>query len=200
MQSLESPAALTMLTACAVFALMLPVSTTDAQSAFDLRDLAGHWVLVSPATSVRAAFNADDEAPPLTAEGRAMLERNRPGYGPRRALFRNDPIGRCYPLGLLRNLNAEIIEPHNLWEIVMTGPRILQFFEYRHDWRETWMDGGRCRRSRKPGRMTITDPVVYARPWQSDRKLFRLDRERAGEFAEQIYCIAEEEQGRRFRS
>jgi hypothetical protein len=35
---------------------------------------------------------------------------------------------------------------------------------------------------------------VYARPWQSDRKLFRLDRERAGEFAEQINCIAEEEQ------
>lgn len=30
---------------------------------------------------------------------------------------------------------------HATWEIVQTPGRILQFFEYRHDWREIWMDG-----------------------------------------------------------
>jgi hypothetical protein len=249
MASPERCVALAILAGGVVISLIVPVGAANAQPAFDPRDLSGHWVLESPSPSARAAFNPDDEAPPLTDEGRAMMERNRPGYGPRRSLNRNDPIGRCYPLGLVRNLNAEIIEPHNYWEIVMTGTRILQFFEYRHDWREIWLDGrplpaleetwpqfngfsvgrweddtlvvesvgfdgrswidkfghphsAQMRLEERYRRldadmlelvMTITDPVVYSRPWQSDRKLFRLDRDRAGDFAEQIYCIAEEE-------
>jgi hypothetical protein len=241
--------ALAVVAGSTVISSAMLIHTANAQPGFNPRDLSGHWVLVSPSPSARAAFNPDDEAPPLTDEGRAMMERNLPGYGPRRSLNRNDPIGRCYPLGLIRNLNAEIIEPHNFWEIVMTGPRILQFFEYRHDWREIWMDGrslpaleetwpqfngfsvgrweddtlivesvgfddrswvdkfghphsAQMRLEERYRRLdadtlelvlTITDPVVYSRPWQSDRKLFRLDRDRAGEFTEQIYCIAEEE-------
>jgi hypothetical protein len=47
----------------------------------------------------------------------------------------------CEPMGLVRNLNAEIIPPHNTFEIVQIAGRVLQFFEYRHDWREIWMDG-----------------------------------------------------------
>jgi hypothetical protein len=221
---------------------------SEGAAAFDPRDLSGHWVRISPAESARAAFNPDED-PPLTPEGRAMTDRNRPGYGPRRSMERNDPLGRCYPTGLVRNLNAEIIEPHNTWEIVMTPGRVLQFFEYRHDWREIWMDGrelpelsdtwpkfngysvGRwegdtlivqslgfddrawvdkfghahseqMRLEERYRRldahtlelvMTITDPVVYSRPWQSDRKLFRLDPDKTRDWAEQIYCIAEEE-------
>ena len=45
------------------------------------------------------------------------------------------------PLGLVRHLTTEIVEPHNTFEIVQAPGRILQFFEYRHDWREIWMDG-----------------------------------------------------------
>ena len=54
---------------------------------------------------------------------------------------RNDPMGRCEPLGLVRNLNVEIIPPHSTFELVAAPGRLLQFFEYRHDWREIWMDG-----------------------------------------------------------
>ena len=50
-------------------------------------------------------------------------------------------MGRCEPLGLVRNLVAEIVAPHATFEIVQTPTRILQIFEYRHDWREIWLDG-----------------------------------------------------------
>ena len=41
--------------------------------------------------------------------------------------------------------------------------------------------------------MTVTDPLIYTEPWQSDRKLFALNRDKANEWDEQIYCIPEEE-------
>jgi hypothetical protein len=114
---------------------------------FDPRDLAGHWDRTSPGEafgntpgSVRGG-GADLREAAFTADGRAMFDANAPGYGPRRQMQRNDPIGRCEPMGLPRNLNAEIIPPHATFEIVQTPGRILQFFEYRHDWREIWMDG-----------------------------------------------------------
>jgi hypothetical protein len=249
MRTLRQPRALlVVLAVCAAMALAA-FEAVAQDSPFDPRDLSGHWERISPVASAIAAFNPDDEAPPLTAQGREMMTLNRPGYGPRRSLNRNDPIGRCYPFGLVRNLNAEIIEPHNSWEVVMTPGRVLQFFEYRHDWREIWMDGrplpaleetwpkfngfsvGRwegdtlivesvgfderawvdkfghphsaeMRLEERYRRldadtlelvMTITDPVVYSRPWQSDRKLFRLIPDKSLDWAEQIYCIAEEE-------
>jgi hypothetical protein len=41
--------------------------------------------------------------------------------------------------------------------------------------------------------MTITDPVVYARPWSSDTKRMKLNREKATRWDEQIYCVPSEE-------
>jgi hypothetical protein len=126
---------------------------------------------------------------------------------------------------------------------------MLQFFEYRHDWREVWMDGrtlpppndvdprwngysvGRWQedtfvvesvgfdarswldkfgyphseemrveeRYRRIDAdtlelvVTITDPVMYAKPFTSDRKLYRLNRARAKRWDEQIYCVPSEE-------
>jgi hypothetical protein len=109
---------------------------------------AGHWDRVSPIESfgntpggTRGVDSPGSREAPFTAAGRARFEANRPGYGPRRAMDRNDPLGRCEPLGLVRNLNVEIVAPHSTFEIVQTPDRILQFFEYRHDWREIWMDG-----------------------------------------------------------
>jgi hypothetical protein len=186
---------------------------------------------------------------PFTPAGRARYDANKPGYGPRRSTDRNDPLGRCEPLGLVRHLSAEIIEPHATFEIVQTSGRILQFFEYRHDWREIWMDGrtlpamnglqpkwngysvGRFdgdtliveslgfddrswvdkfgyphseemrleERYRRVNPdtlelvMTITDPVTYSRPWTSDTKRFRLNRDKARGWDEQIYCVPSEE-------
>jgi hypothetical protein len=43
-------------------------------------------------------------------------------------------------------------------------------------------------------RMTITDPEYYAKPFESDVKLFRRDRENEKAWDEQIYCVPSEEQ------
>jgi hypothetical protein len=239
----------------AVLACGSAVADGTAPQAFDPRDLSGHWDRTSPIVSFgnvptgAARENPGVQEAPFTPEGRAMYEVNRPGYGPRRSTQRNDPLGRCEPLGLVRHLTAEIIEPHNTFEIVQTPGRILQFFEYRHDWREIWMDGralpaltdvdpkwngfsvGRfegdvlvvqsvgfderswvdkfgyphseqMRLEERYRRVdaatlelviTLTDPVVYTRPWISDTKRFRLNRDKARGWDEQIYCVPSEE-------
>ena len=119
-----------------------------AQPTFDARDLSGHWDRGSPLESfantpggTRAFELPGAREAPFTAAGRAAFDANKPGYGPRRAMQRNDPMGRCEPLGLVRNLVAEIVAPHATFELVQTPTRILQIFEYRHDWREIWLDG-----------------------------------------------------------
>ena len=222
---------------------------------FDPRSLTGHWDRMTPIVSfgdVPGGGPQDGPATreaPFTAAGKALFDANMPGYGPRRQLRRNDPLGRCEPIGLPRNLNAEIIPPHSTFEIVQTPGRLLQFFEYRHDWREVLMDGrgppslediypkwngysvgrwegetlvvessgfdGRSwldklgyphseemrleERYRRIDadtlelRMTIVDLIVYSEPFHSDRKLFRLNREKVNGWDEQIYCIPAEE-------
>ena len=243
--------------AAALFVLMLyaAVIGTAAQQRHDPRDLTGHWDRVSSIVSfANVPTGAAKDIPgaveaPFTPEGRKRYEANKPGYGPRRSTQRNDPLGRCEPPGLVRLLNAEIIEPHNTWQIVQASNRILQFFEYRHDWREIWMDGrtlpsaadahpkwngysvGRwdgdtliveslgfderswvdkfgyphseqMRLEERYRRidadtleltMTITDPIIYAKPWVSDAKRFRINREKAKSWDEQIYCVPAEE-------
>jgi hypothetical protein len=127
---------------------LLVAVTAAAQPAFDARDLSGHWDRSSPLESfantpggTRAFELPGAREAPLTPAGRAAFDANKPGYGPRRAMQRNDPMGRCEPLGLVRNLVAEIVAPHATFELVQTPTRILQIFEYRHDWREIWLDG-----------------------------------------------------------
>ena len=127
---------------------MLAASTATAQPSFDARDLSGHWDRSSSLESfantpggTRANELPGSREAPFTPVGRAAFDANEPGYGPRRAMQRNDPMGRCEPLGLVRNLVAEIVAPHATFEIVQTPTRILQIFEYRHDWREIWLDG-----------------------------------------------------------
>ena len=187
--------------------------------------------------------------PHFTVAGKALFDAAMPGYGPRRQMQRNDPIGRCEPMGLPRQLTTEIVAPHATFEFVQAPGRLLQFFEYRHDWREIWMDGrelpaleetypkwngysvGRwegdtlivesigfddrtwldkfgypnSEQMRLEERyrlidantlelsMTVTDPVVYAEPFRSDRKLFTVNRQKAQRWDEQIYCIPADE-------
>jgi hypothetical protein len=128
----------------AVLALTAAFSMTVAAQP----DISGHWDRSSllesfantPGGTRNDAQSGAREAP-FTPAGRTAFDANKPGYGPRRALARNDPMGRCEPLGLVRNLVTEIVAPHATFEIVQTPTRILQFFEYRHDWREIWLDG-----------------------------------------------------------
>jgi hypothetical protein len=213
----------------AVLACGSAVADGTAQQAFDPRDFSGHWDRTSPIVSFghvptgAARENPGVQEAPFTPEGRTMYE--------------------------ARHLTAEIIEPHNTFEIVQTPGRILQFFEYRHDWREIWMDGrplpaatdvdpkwngfsvGRfegdvllvqsvgfderswvdkfgyphseqMRLEERYRRVdaatlelviTLTDPVVYTRPWISDTKRFTLNRDKARGWDEQIYCVPSEE-------
>ena len=130
--------------------LLLCSSATLAQQRsadFDPRDFSGHWDRVTAIESfgdvpggARGVVAGGQEAP-FTAEGKTRFDANLPGYGPRRQMQRNDPLGRCEPMGLPRLLNAEIRPPHSTFEVVQTPARLLQFFEYRHDWREVWLDG-----------------------------------------------------------
>ena len=235
---------------------------------FDPRDFSGDWDRITSISvfsnvpgataygnSVIAVGDPDltadpsTQEAPFTAEGKVRYDANMPGYGPRSEFRRNDPLGRCEPMGLVRNLNVEIIPPHLTFEIVQTPGRIFQFFEYRHDWREIWMDGRALpdlddvflkwnghsvghmegdtlvvesvgfddrswvdkfgyphseelyleERYRRVDAdtlelvMTITDPAMYSEPWVSDRKLFQLNREKANQWDEQIYCVPAEE-------
>ena len=231
-------------------------SAQDGSDDFDPRDLSGHWDRISPIESfgdvpggTRDGSNAGDGEPRFTDAGRARFDANKPGYGPRRQMERNDPMGRCEPLGLPRHLNTEIVAPHATFEIVQLPGRFLQVFEYRHDWREAWLDGRELPSDEElypkwngfsVGRwegdtliiesagfddrswldklgyphsdgmrltenyrlvdaetleltMTVTDPLVYAEPFTSDRKLFRKNAEKTGAWDEQIYCVPAEE-------
>jgi hypothetical protein len=122
-----------------------PIAEGAQQQSFDPRDFSGYWHrksrLVTFSNVPTGPTDTRNPEAPFTAEGKKRFDANKPGYGPRVTMQRNDPIGRCEPMGLIRNLNAEITEPHPTFRIVQTPGRIIQFFEYRHDWREIWMEG-----------------------------------------------------------
>ena len=83
-----------------------------------------------------------DPPPPMTAEGQAKFNANKPSYNrpssPRAIppALGNDPAGRCDPLGLVRSLFA--FRPV---EFVVLPNRVIQFFEWNHVWRTIWTDG-----------------------------------------------------------
>ncbi len=101
----------------------------------DPKDLSGIW------TKTWRTLALSAEVPPMTPEGQAKFNANKPSYGPRAIppALGNDPTGKCDPLGLVRNLLLEVaIYP---MEMVQTPRRVLQFFEWAHSWREIWTDG-----------------------------------------------------------
>jgi hypothetical protein len=232
--------------------------TLCAQNApgIDPHDLSGHWNRTSRFQTFSNVNQGTGPAQgtqeaPFTEEGRARYEANKPGYGPRAVppALGNDPMGTCDPLGIPRLLNTEIIAPHQTMEIVQLPGRIIQFFEWHHDWREVFTDGRKLpegddlyptwngasvgrwegdvfivesagfdertwldkfgyahsenmrleERYRRTGRdtleltMTITDPEIYTKPWVSDTKTFRIDRDKSSKWDEQIYCVPTEE-------
>jgi hypothetical protein len=250
-----SPRRALILAACLLACVPTGPALAQVAADHDPRALAGHWdriTAIESFSNVPGATRrggAEEREAAFTAAGQALFDANLPGYGPRAQMRRNDPLGRCEPLGLPRHLNAEIIPPHATFELVETPGRLLQFFEYRHDWREIWMDGrplptlentfpkwngysvGRWEgdtlvvesigfddrtwldklgyphsesmrleeRYRRVDAdtleltMTVVDPVVYNAPLVSDRKRFRLNREKSNGWDEQIYCIPAEE-------
>jgi hypothetical protein len=100
------------------------------------RDLTGVWMRVRGATNMtREADNL------LTPLGRKLFEANKPSFGPRAVppVRGNDPLGKCDPLGLTRNLFTEIAARG--LEFVHLPDRVIEFFEYAHQYRTIWTDG-----------------------------------------------------------
>jgi len=236
-------------------ALPLAAQTKNSAAPFDPHDLSGRWDRTSrfeayanvPGSGGRGAVV---EEAPLTAAGRAALEKNIPGVGPRAwdprtSRRNNDPMDTCDPMGVPRILNVEIVAPHNTMDIVQLRDRTLEFFNWHHDWREVWTDGRQLPKTDdlepkwngySVGRwdgdtfivdsigfdertwldrygyphtedmrlqeryrrvaadtleftMTLTDPKYYSKPWMSDQKVFKLNRENGKEWDDQAYCV-----------
>src|SRR5678816_3833475 len=87
--------------AAALFSVAASAQTTKA---FDPRDLSGKWVRTSSNqgfSNVPETGRGNFPEAPFTPAGRAVYEKNYPGYGPRaNATLRNDPMGSCDPLGI----------------------------------------------------------------------------------------------------
>jgi hypothetical protein len=75
---------------------------------------------------------------PFTPAGKAKLEANKSGKGPRAVLpaFGNDPLGQANPPGLYRTLIY-----NRAFEMVQTPTKIVQIFEWSRAWRIIWLDG-----------------------------------------------------------
>ncbi len=75
---------------------------------------------------------------PLTEEGRAQLEANLPGKGPRAVppALGNDLVGGANPPGLYRTLVY-----NRPFEILASNGKLVQIFEWGKTWRYIWTDG-----------------------------------------------------------
>ncbi|MBM3819120.1 MAG: hypothetical protein FJW14_08930 [Acidimicrobiia bacterium] len=119
-----------------------------AQAQFDPRDLSGIW-------TIRGHRSISANVPPMTPEGEARLNANRPTRGrllgePLRGEHPgfvravpvpsqgNDPAHKCNPNGFPRLL----LDPEPV-EFIQTSGRLLQVFQWERTLRELWMDGRR---------------------------------------------------------
>ncbi len=77
----------------------------------------------------------------MTAVGQAKFMANKPSFGPRMVppAVGNDPMGKCDPLGLIRNILLEVAD--RSFEFTQMPDRVLQFFEWAHQYRTIWTDG-----------------------------------------------------------
>jgi hypothetical protein len=120
--------------------------SASAQDTFDPRDLSGIW-------TIRGHRSISANVPPMTPEGEARLNANKPTRGrflgeplngehpgfvravPVPAMG-NDPAHRCNPNGFPRLL----LDPEPV-EFVQTPGRLLQLFQWERTLRELWTDG-----------------------------------------------------------
>jgi hypothetical protein len=100
------------------------------------RDFSGLWMRVKGGANLGQASTAL-----LTPLGKQRFDANKPSFGPRAVppVVGNDPLGKCDPLGLTRNIMTEIAA--RSFEFVHLPNRVVQFFEYGHQYRTIWTDG-----------------------------------------------------------
>ena len=96
---------------------------------YDKHDLNGVWY-------GRNSILMGNPVPPLTAAGKAVFDKNIPYNGPRSkpGAFATDPLGKCDPLGYPRNMYVN----GRAFEFIQTPRKILQSFDWTHNYREVW--------------------------------------------------------------
>jgi hypothetical protein len=109
---------------------------TNAKAAFSPHDLDGIWMPLNGKDG--GAPLVDPNAhPPFTPWGQKRFDASFPSLGPRDVAGKeNDPILKCYPDGMPKQLGS----PHP-FEIFMRPDRMVMIFEKDHDWRYAWTDG-----------------------------------------------------------
>lgn len=122
------------------------------------RELTGVWMRVRGANNMTPAA-----ASLLTPAGKKLFDANKPSFGPRMVppVLGNDPLGKCDPLGLTRNLFTEIAA--RSFEFVHASDRVQQFFEYGHQYRTIWTDGRALPKNPEPRWMGYS-----AGRWEAD--------------------------------
>jgi hypothetical protein len=101
---------------------------------FNPHDLTGVWTRTMGAGSLGNNV-------PMTPAGQAKFITNKPSFGPRMVppAKGNDPMGKCDPLGLVRNILLEVVD--RSFEFTQMPDRVMQYFEWAHQYRTIWTDG-----------------------------------------------------------
>jgi hypothetical protein len=96
---------------------------------YDKHDLSGVWY-------GRVSILMGNPVPEMTPAGKAAFDMNKPSSGPRGVppALGNDPMGRCDPLGYPRNMYVN----NRAFEFVQTSRKIIQSFDWTHNYREIW--------------------------------------------------------------
>lgn len=104
---------------------------------FDPHDLNGFWDRSGGGDRGMSSRPGVD-VPPMTPEGQALFNANKPGYGPRAVppALGNDIVGECNPQGLPRIL----FYPRPA-EFLQVPGKLIQVFDWHRVFREIWMDG-----------------------------------------------------------
>ena len=115
-----------------LMALLLPLGS-QAQTP----DFGGVWSRDSGTGGFPQSQWSDTELP-FTPLGRQVFDSNISGKGPRQQMPANgnDPLGNANPPGLYRTLVYG-----RPWEIIQTGDKLVQVFEWGKHWRYIYTDG-----------------------------------------------------------
>jgi hypothetical protein len=96
---------------------------------YDKHDFNGVWY-------GRNSILMGNPVPPMTPAAKEVFEKNLPYSGPRGVpgAFSTDPLGMCDPLGYPRNMYVN----GRAFEFVQTPRKIMQAFDWTHNYREIW--------------------------------------------------------------
>jgi hypothetical protein len=103
----------------------------------DPRDLSGIWLSEGGGRG-GTLTQWSPTAAPLTPEGQAAWNANKPPKGPRAIVpaLANDPLGDANPPGLLRTFLYS-----RPFEFIHLDGRVMQVFEWTNKWRQVFTDG-----------------------------------------------------------